>query len=153
MLLFTIFDPSVTRSDHHVSQVYEADTFTRFQGHPNIVSLYSYWSEKPNNPYTYKTLVLLFEEGILGDMSSTVVRNPKRPNNRLALRYLTDIAKGLIAIHNCNIIHARIKPSSLYLDSNNTALIGEFGKVELDSARQTHQVRIISDQNFIPVCV
>ena len=48
-----------------VVQVYEAHPLTRFQGHPNIVSLYSYWSEKPNNPYTYKTLVLLFEEGPL----------------------------------------------------------------------------------------
>lgn len=73
-------------------------------------------------------------------MASTVVRNPKRPTNRLALRYLSDIAKGLIAVHNCNIIHARVKPSAIYLDGNNTALLGEFGKVELDSARQTHQL-------------
>eukprot|EP00164_Ancoracysta_twista_P003101 GFYU01004136.1.p1 GENE.GFYU01004136.1~~GFYU01004136.1.p1 ORF type:complete len:736 (-),score=254.85 GFYU01004136.1:493-2700(-) len=121
-------------------KVYEADTFSRFQGHANIVSLYSYWSEKPSSPYTYKTLVLLMEEGILGDVLSTVVKNPVRPSNRLALRYLCDIAKGLIAVHNCNIIHGRIKPSSIYLDANNTAMIGEFGKVELDSARQTHQL-------------
>lgn len=119
-------------------QVYEADTFSRFQGHANIVSLYSFWSEKPNNPYTYKTLVMMFEEGILGDMKTSIVQNPKRPNNRLALRWLADITKGLIVIHNCNIIHGRIKPSAIYLDANNTAMIGEFGKVELDSARQTH---------------
>lgn len=121
-------------------KVYEADTFSRFQGHANIVSLYSFWSEKPSNPYTFKTLVLLFEEGILGDMATTVVRNPQRPSNRLALRYLCDMCKGLIAIHNCNVIHGRVKPSAIYLDGNNTAMLGEFGKVELDSARQTHQL-------------
>jgi len=121
-------------------KVYEVDTFSRFQGHPNIVALYSFWAEKPTNPYTYKTLALLMEEGILGDMLHSVVQNPIRPSNRLCLRYLCDIAKGLIAIHNCNIIHGRVKPSSLYLDAGNNAMLGEFGKVELDSARQTHQL-------------
>eukprot|EP00743_Colponemidia_sp_Colp-15_P000897 GILK01000990.1.p1 GENE.GILK01000990.1~~GILK01000990.1.p1 ORF type:complete len:735 (+),score=112.26 GILK01000990.1:55-2205(+) len=121
-------------------KVYEADTFMRFKGHANVVSLYSYWAEKPNSPYTYKTLVLLLEEGILGDMLRTLVLNSVRPSARLALRYLCDVAKGLIAIHNCNIIHGGIKPSSLYLSATNTAMIGEFRKVELDSARQTHQL-------------
>jgi hypothetical protein len=32
-------------------KVYELDTFMRFRGHPNIISLYSYWSEKPSSPY------------------------------------------------------------------------------------------------------
>ena len=110
-------------------QVYEADTLARFSGHCNIVSLYSFWSEKSQNPYTFKTLTVLMEEGILGDMLTTVVRNPKRPPNRIALKYLCDIAKGIIAVHNCNIIHARVKPSSMYLRGDNTAMVGEFGKV------------------------
>jgi len=46
-------------------KVYEADTLARFQGHPNIVSLYSYWAEKPSSHYVFKTLVLLMEEGIV----------------------------------------------------------------------------------------
>lgn len=37
--------------------VHECDTFMRFRGHPNILSLYSYWTEKASNPYQYKTLV------------------------------------------------------------------------------------------------
>ena len=94
-------------------KVYECDTFMRFRGHPNIVSLFTYWSEKPQNPYVYKSLVLLFEEGLLGDMLRTVVLNPVRPSNRLAMKYLCEICKGLSAIHNCNIIHGSIKPSSI----------------------------------------
>jgi len=121
-------------------KVYEADTLARFQGHCNIVSLYSFWSEKPQNAYTFKTLSIMMEEGILGDMMTTVVHNPKRPPNRIALKYLCDITKGLIAVHNCNIIHARLKPSCIYLRSDNTAMIGEFGKTELDQARMTHQL-------------
>ncbi|KAG9389941.1 Protein kinase domain [Carpediemonas membranifera] len=121
-------------------KVYEADAVARFQGHPNIVSLYSYWSEKPTNPYTFKTLVLLEEEGILGDMWNMVVTNSRRPSPRHALKYACDIAKGLVAIHNCNIIHGKVRPAGIYLDAFNNAMIGEFGKTELDSARQTHQL-------------
>ena len=32
-------------------KVYECDTFMRFRGHPNIISLYSYWAEKASSPY------------------------------------------------------------------------------------------------------
>lgn len=32
-------------------KVYELDTFMRFRGHPNIISLYSYWAEKASSPY------------------------------------------------------------------------------------------------------
>jgi len=32
-------------------KVYEFDTFMRFRGHPNLVSLYSYWSEPSTSPY------------------------------------------------------------------------------------------------------
>lgn len=122
-------------------KVYEADTLARFQGHPNIVSLYSYWSEKPASSYVFKTLVLLLEEGIMGDVLHTVIMNRKqRPKLRMCYKYLCDMCKGLIAIHGCNIIHGRIKPSSMYLSAVNTLMLGEFGKTELDSARQTHQL-------------
>ena len=36
------------------------------------------------------------------------------------------------------IPHGSIKPSSLYLNNDNTVMLGELGKVKLDSARQTH---------------
>lgn len=110
----------------------------RFRGHPNIISLYSYWTEKPSSPYQYKTLVQLFEEATLGDLMSSVVLSNTRPSNRMVLKYLCDICKGLSSLHNCGIIHGNIKPSSLYLSNENVVMLGELGKVKLDSARQTH---------------
>lgn len=119
-------------------KIYEFDTFMRFRGHPNIVSLFSYWSEKASSPYQYKSLVCLFEEALCGDMLKSVVLNSIRPSTRMAMKYLCDICKGLSTLHNCNIIHGSIKPSSIYIQQDNTAMIGELGKVELDSARHTH---------------
>lgn len=119
-------------------KVYEYDTFMRFRGHPNLVSLYSYWSEPTMSPYQYKSLVCLFEEGLCGDMFKSVVLNAVRPSTRLAMKYLCDIAKGLKTLHNSSIVHGSVKPSSIYIQSDNTALLGEIGKVELDAARHTH---------------
>jgi len=121
-------------------KIYELDTFMRFRGHPNIISLYTYWAEKASSPYQYRSLVCLVEEALLGDLLKTVVLNPVRPSNRLGMKYLCDISKGLASLNNCNIIHGSIKPSSIYIQSDNTAMIGELGKVELDSARHTHQL-------------
>ena len=121
-------------------KVYEFDTFMRFRGHPNLVSLFSYWSEPASNPYQYKALVALFEEGLCGDMLKSVVLNSVRPSSRLVSKYTCDIAKGLSLLHNCNITHGSVKPSSIFIQSDNTALLGELGKVELDAARHTHQL-------------
>jgi len=96
-------------------KVYEYDTWARFRGHPNLISLYSYWSEKAASPYHYKTLVGIFEEGICGDLLNSVVLNSVKPPSRLALKYLCDITKGLSTLHNNSIVHGSVKPSSIYI--------------------------------------
>ena len=87
----------------------------RFRNHPNITTLYTYWGEKSQNPYCYKSLVALFEEGVYGDMLRCVVLNEERPSNKMILKYLCDICKGLALLHNNNIIHGSVKPSSIYI--------------------------------------
>lgn len=96
-------------------KVYEFDTFMRFRGHPNLVSLYSYWSEPSTSAYQYKSLVAIFEEGLCGDMLKSVVLNSVRPSSRLALKYLCDILKGMQTLHNSTIVHGSVKPSSIYI--------------------------------------
>jgi len=53
----------------------------------------------------------------------------------MVLKYLTDICKGLSSLHNCGIIHGNIRPSKMYLSTDNVLMLGELGKVKLDSAR------------------
>ena len=55
--------------------------------------------------------------------------------NRALLKYICDIAKALLSIHNSNMINGAVKPANIYLSADNTALLGAFKKVELDSAR------------------
>jgi len=71
-------------------------------------------------------------------MLQTYVMNSLPIENRAMLKYICDISKALLSIHNSNMINGAVKPSNVYLSADNTALLGAFKKVELDSARQTN---------------
>jgi serine/threonine protein kinase len=58
----------------------------------------------------------------------------------MVLKYLTDMCKGLSSLHNCGIIHGNIRPSKMYLSSDNVLMLGELGRVKLDHNRQTHKL-------------
>lgn len=79
--------------------IYEMDTLMRFRGHPNVVSLFGYWSEPAESPYRYKTLVALYEEGTMGDLLSSVVLANTRPSSKMMLRWIVDITKALRSFH------------------------------------------------------
>ncbi len=120
-------------------KVYEADQLRRLRGHPNIISLYSYWSEKSESPYIYKVLVLLLEAGPQGNVMQ-YVQEMAGETARFILKCAGDIAKGLAALHASQLIHGGVRPSSIYVAADGTLLLGELCKAELDSAKQTHQL-------------
>ena len=68
-------------------------------------------------------------------MLRTIVLSSVRPSNRLVTKYVCDITKALVSIHNSKIVHAAVRPSNIYINLENSAMLGEFKKVELDSAR------------------
>lgn len=68
---------------------------------------------------------------------NSVVLNQVRPPSRLALKYLCDIIKGLMALHNTGIVHGSVKPSNIYISADNTAMLGEMGKAEAEHVRLT----------------
>ena len=54
---------------------------------------------------------MLEDEGVLGDLLNTVVLNPMRPSSKLVLRYMSDVNKALVVLHNSGVIHGGVKPS------------------------------------------
>ena len=92
------------------------DTLMRFRGHPNIISLFSYWSEPADSPYRYKNLISLYEEGTMGDLLSSVVLASTRPSNKTVIRWIVDITKGLRSLHGSNIIHSNVRAKNIFLN-------------------------------------
>ena len=123
-------------------KVYELDTFMRFMNHPHVVSLYAMWNEPVAGPYAYKTLVGLYREGVRGDLYDYAVERSdgRRLRSRRVKLLACHIAAALRSIHNCNLIHAGIRPKNIYIDEQRNAMVGEVGKVELDSLRYSHHL-------------
>lgn len=123
-------------------KVYELDTFMRFMNHPHVVSLYAMWNEPAAGPYAYKTLVGLYREGLRGDLYDYAVdrSDDRRLRPRRVKLLACHIAAALRSFHNCNLIHAGIRPKNIYIDEQRNAMVGEVGKVELDSLRYSHHI-------------
>ncbi len=123
-------------------KVYELDTFMRFMNHPHVVSLYAMWNEPVAGPYAYKTLVGVYREGVRGDLYDYAVERSdgRRLRARRVKLLACHIAAALRSFHNCNLIHAGIRPKNIYIDEQRNAMVGEVGKVELDSLRYSHHI-------------
>lgn len=120
-------------------KVYEADQLRRIRDHPNLVTLYSFWSEKSNSPYVYKVLVLLLENTSLGTLDDYLHQKHTR-DIRFLLKCAGDVAKALLTLHTLNIIHGGIKPSAVYMGTDKRLIVGELSRAEMDVARQTKQL-------------
>lgn len=121
-------------------KIYEIDQHIRFSNHPNIVTLYSYWNEEPDNPFTFKTLFLLFEECLVGDLERCIVQNALKPSNKTIMKYMCDLCKGVTVLHQADTIHGGIRPSNLLINELNDLCLGPIKKSELESMRKTRHL-------------
>jgi len=120
-------------------KVYEADQLRRIRDHPNLITLYSFWSEKSNSPYVYKVLVLLLEDTSLGTLEDYINEKDTR-DIRFLLKCTGDVTKALLTLHTLNIIHGGVKPSAVYIGADKRLVLGELSRAEMDVARQTKQL-------------
>lgn len=80
--------------DSYERKIEEADRFIRFNHHPNITTLYSYWVCAPESYTSYKSVNLLYEEATVGDLTRCLVQNPLKPSRTTVSKYICDLAKG-----------------------------------------------------------
>ena len=121
-------------------KIHETELHQRFSHHPNIVTLYSYWNERSDNPFTYKTIYVILEECLVGDLQSCIISNPIKPSNKSIMKYICDLAKGLAVLHQSDTIHGGIRPSNLFINHHNDLVLGPIKKCELESMRKTRHL-------------
>ena len=119
------------------AKIHEVDLLKRMAQHPNIVKLYTYWNEDSGDPFTYKSLYLLFEECMVGDIHRCIVQNPLRPSAKTIMKYICDLCKGLTLLHQSGTIHGGIRPTNLFINQINDLQIGPIKKSNLESMRKT----------------
>lgn len=89
--------------------------------HPNVVRVWSYRT----SPITQEDYLVL--KYVLGGSLAERVRG-KRLDWQTAGRYVADVARGLRAVHDQNILHRDVKPANILWDpQDDRALLTDFG--------------------------
>ncbi len=123
----------------------EAQTMGKLSDHQNIVPLYDLGDEA-GQPY----MVLPVLQG--GDVERLI---DKALDHRLPIDRTIKIAKGicrgLVSAHSMSIIHRDLKPGNIWLGSDGTAKIGDFGlAIAPDRTRLTQEGAMVGTVWYIP---
>lgn len=123
----------------------EAKALGRLGDHPNIVGIFDMGEEK-GQPYAVMPVM------IGGDVQTLL---EKAPEHRLpieqAIRIAKDVASGLEYAHSKGIIHRDLKPGNVWLTSDGTAKIGDFGlAMATDMSKLTQTGMMVGTYYYIP---
>lgn len=116
-------------SEHELSRLKrEVKAMAWLGDHPNIVTIYDLGEE---DGLTY--IVSQFMDG--GDVAGALRTAPgKKFSIDQALEITTQVARALEHAHEKGIVHRDIKPANVWLSSDGTARLGDFGMVMISGA-------------------
>lgn len=91
----------------------------RTLNHPNIVRVYDVFKENGTAYY----IMDFHSNGSLSDL----VKKQGAMSEKVALRYIRQVASALKYIHSRNMMHLDVKPDNILLDSEGNAILIDFG--------------------------
>jgi serine/threonine protein kinase len=100
----------------------EAQAMARLGRNPNLVTVFDI-GEESGRPFIVCELV----EG--GDLRQTMKRSPNGLPLDQALSIARDLARALSQVHSVGMVHRDVKPGNVWLASDGTAKLGDFGLV------------------------
>jgi tetratricopeptide (TPR) repeat protein len=123
----------------------EAQAMGRLGSHPHIVTVFDLGSHN-NQPFMVTELM----GG--GDVEGAI---EKAPEHRLplerAVQIVIETCRGLEFAHQRGIVHRDLKPGNVWLTSEGTAKIGDFGlAVALDRSRLTAEGLMVGTVSYMP---
>lgn len=122
--------------------IQEARTLARF-GHPNIVRVNRYF-EANGTGY----MVMDYEAG--ESLSQYLKRNPL-PDETTLQKIVMPILDGLQAVHKAGFLHRDIKPSNVFLRTNGTSLLLDFGSARLAALNVEKTMTAVLTPGYAPL--
>ena len=111
--------------------------------HPNIVKVYDYFQE---NSTAY--VVMDFITG--KPLSKILAEEGPLPVQRVK-RYLLQLSAALTIVHSAKLLHRDIKPENILIDSQDRAILIDFGATKEFIAGQTRQMSVTLTRGYAPI--
>jgi hypothetical protein len=123
----------------------EAKVMGRLGDHPNIMTIHDMGDE---NGQPYIVLPLMRD----GDVGSLIGKAPEhRLSVEQALRIAKAVCRGLEYAHAKGVIHRDIKPGNIWLSSDGTPRVGDFGlALAIDLSRLTNEGMMVGTYHYMP---
>jgi len=102
----------------------EAEAGSRVGVHPHLVTVHDLIVEPDRTQY----LILEYVAG--GTLAEHIIAG--KPTVSDALRLVADTADGLQAAHSVGIVHRDVKPANIFLTTDGSAKLGDFGIAQID---------------------
>lgn len=121
----------------------EARTLARFK-HPNIVRVVRYLQANSTG-YT----VMDFEEG--KTLSHHLLSQPGAMTEQALIEVFMPIMDGLREVHAMGLLHRDIKPGNIYLRSNGSPMLIDFGAARQAVGERSKSLSVIVTQGYAPL--
>ena len=121
----------------------EAKLVSRFNGNPNIISVYEFFFE---NNTTY--FVMEYLDGT--DLKHYIDEKGGKISENEALYVLDRISDALMVVHSMGVLHRDISPDNIFLCGENIKLI-DFGAARQVMGEASKSLSVILKQGFAPL--
>ena len=122
----------------------EAKTVSRFNGNPNIVSVYEFFYENSTVYY-----VMEYLEGC--DLKHYIKERGGKISQGQVMTVLNVITDALLITHSLDVMHRDISPDNIYINSNGEVKLIDFGAARQVIAEQSKSLSVILKQGFAPL--
>ena len=118
-----VLDPAVSESDSEFLERFRLEAeFAQRHSHPNLVEVYSVARDQPTN------LCYLVMEYLPGGSLRDVLRaNPKGLSIPDVMRIACDIARALVLVEDCGMVHRDVKPDNVLFSADGVAKLADLG--------------------------
>ena len=121
----------------------EAKLVSRFNGNPNIISVYEFFNA---NNTTY--FVMEYLSGM--DMKKYLKTNGRLPEGEVL--YIADrVTEALAVVHSMNTFHRDIAPDNIFLSETGEVKLIDFGAARSVMANESKSLSVILKQGFAPL--
>ena len=122
----------------------EAKTVSRFNGNPNIVSVYEFFYEN-NTAY----FVMEYLDGM--DLKKYVVSRGGKISQEEMAEVIMPVIDALTVVHSAGILHRDISPDNIFVMQDHTTKLLDFGAARQVIGAESKSLSVVLKQGFAPI--